>query len=193
MRASPARRACRRADAQFPRSRDRARAACRAGQPERVHKDRGWRAPGEWPADAARRPTDSSRSGHADGNDGDFARAFIEHGHVNLVGALIGVAPQAEQRPMAGGKLADGNSPAALGCDHARPGPVMLDPAAFDHVDQCGHRPIRAAWRRSGTTPPAPVADRRRQRRRSPDGQTSARKTPWPRRSRRAVHQKQWS
>ena len=48
-----------------PRSRDRARAAGRAGPPARCRTGRGSRAPAGSPADAARRPTESARSGHS--------------------------------------------------------------------------------------------------------------------------------
>ena len=68
--------------------------------------------------------------------------------HINVVPGLAhhrhmngaGVAPQAEQRGMAGPKLARDRAPGVRRDDGARPWPVAFDAASrCDDVGECGH------------------------------------------------------
>ena len=99
-----------------------------------------------------RAPTERIASVRAgERKDGDVVAAFVEHRHMHGTG----IAPQPEQGPVAGGEPIDGEAPAGLAVDDARPGPVMPDPFAFDGVDQC-HRDYPSSlatfWNQATTT-----------------------------------------
>ena len=74
--------------------------------------------------------------GAFDTDDIDVVRSLAHHRHMH--GA--GVAPQAEQRGMAGRKLDRHSAPGFRRDDRARPRPVAVDAASLrDDVGECGH------------------------------------------------------